>query len=247
MTRSRILDSTQTRIAPDWLGRGVAAPAAVAAAVLLLACGGRDAKLDTRTYRLQHLNPEAAVRLIEPYVYADRKEAPGRLAFSPEAGAVTVTETRDNLEKIARVLGEFDQPRPGITLHFQIIEADGAAAPDPALAQLEGTLRQLFRFKGYRLLAEALVQTQERSNISQRLAGAGGPFHIRGGVGEVRSGARTTLELGVELQAPQLAAGEILSTQVNIVEGQTVVLGTAQPDPRRGALILTVKADRPKD
>jgi hypothetical protein len=34
--------------------------------------------------------------------------------------------------------------------------------------------------------------------------------------------------------------GEFLTTSVNVPAGQTVVLGTARPDAKRGALILVV-------
>ena len=79
-------------------------------------------RLETRTFRLAYLRSYEASELIDPYVYGARERHPG--AVSVIEGAITVRETRDNLEQIARVLAEFDQPRPDIRLHFQLIEAD---------------------------------------------------------------------------------------------------------------------------
>lgn len=85
--------------------------------------------------------------------------------------AVTVRETPDNLDKIARVLAQFDRPTLSVRLHFQIIQADGAARSDPAIAEVEAALRKLFRFRGYRLVGEAVVGGTEHSEASQEIAG----------------------------------------------------------------------------
>lgn len=37
--------------------------------------------------------------------------------------------------------------------------------------------------------------------------------------------------------------GVAFETSVNVRLGRTLILGTAQPNPRRGAMILTVKAE----
>ena len=90
--------------------------------VLLTAACGRTPQLDTRTFSLQYLSADAVHGLIEPYVYTDRADAPGSLSFTEST--VTVRETADNLDKIARVLAQYDVPSPWVRLHFQLIEAD---------------------------------------------------------------------------------------------------------------------------
>ncbi len=208
----------------------------------LAACGGP--RLDTRTFQLKNLSGGEAAQLLAPYVFTDRKEAPG--AISQASGAVTVRETPDNLEKIARVLAEFDRPHPGVRLTFQIIQADGAATTDPAIAEVEGALRKLFRFRGYRLLAEAVMGGMEFSEVRQVVSGPGGPYAISADILDVRgSGDSGTVRLRATLRAEAQYAGPVLNTAVTLRPGQTAVLGNAQVGAKlgTGTLILTVRPE----
>ncbi len=211
-----------------WLALGMLA---------VTACGGP--RLNTRTFQLKNINGEDAARLLGPYVFSDRKDAPG--AMSPLPASITVRETPDNLDKIARVLAEFDRPKPSVRLTFQIIQADGAATTDPAIAEVEAALRKLFRFRGYRLLAQTVVAGSEGSEVIQRVDVPSGPYRLVVGIYEVRgSGDSTMVRLRTELDEGSVTA--LLST-VTLRGGQTAVLGNAQVDPRGGTLILTVKPE----
>ena len=64
------------------------------------ACGSPRTRLDTRTFELKGLNGEEAARILTPYVFTDRKDAPGAMSYVN--GSLTVRETPDNLDKIAR-------------------------------------------------------------------------------------------------------------------------------------------------
>lgn len=206
----------------------------------LAACGGP--RLDTRTFELKHLTGNEAARLLAPYVFADRKEAPG--AWSEANGAITVRETPDNLEKITRVLAEFDRPKPSVRLTFQIIQADGAATTDPAIAPVEAALRKLFRFKGYRLLAEAVAGGMEGSEVRQIVSGSGGPYAITATILDARGTADSgSVRIKAELFVNDL--GTVLNTAVTLRSGQTAVLGNAQLGSRLGVgtLILTVRPE----
>jgi hypothetical protein len=215
--------------------------------------GCAEPELDTRTFEVRYLAGYEVENLIAPYVFSDREGQPGTM--STAESAVTVRETADNLDKIARVLEEFDRPRPSVMLHFQIIEADGAATTDPAIADVEAELRRLFRFDGYRLVAETQVGGIQGTGIRQMVVPTGGgpgprPYGsaesaeglmIRAGVTEVRTGGETsTVTLDVLLEA---SFGDILSTSVTIPAGHSVVLGTASPPGFQGALILVVRAE----
>lgn len=201
------------------------------------ACGGP--RLDTRTFQLNHLDGDAAAELISPYVFIDRKDAPGRI--SKVQGLIMVRETPDNLDKIARVLAEFDRPKPSVRLHFQIIQANGAAGVDPAIADIEAALRKLFRFRGYRLIGEAVVGGMEGSEMSQMVAGLGGPYQIRATIHDVRGSSDSgTVRLSVGLEASGPAP---LHTIVTLRSGQTAVLGNTQMSEKLGTLILTVRPE----
>jgi hypothetical protein len=170
--------------------------------------------------------------------------------MSATVDAITVRETRDNLDKIGRVLEEFDQPIPGVRLHFQLIEADSFQEEDPAIADVVKELRSLFRFEGYRLLGEAMVPvaggSQDRQMFSQRFLGVDNPITIEAGARLLRSGA-------VRLEPVQLRDSwdELMSTSVNVSPGQTIVIGGTQArtglvggsPTGKSVLILTVRAE----
>src|SRR5436309_13755764 len=141
---------------------------AITVAALLAACSPRGPNLDTRTFALKYLRGSDAVPIVVPYIYTDRPNAKGVLSVSDNA--ITVRETPDNLDKIARVLAQYDRPRPFVRLTFHLIEADGAATTDPVIRDVEATLRQLFRFRGYRLVAEGVVSATEKGEVTQGFA-----------------------------------------------------------------------------
>lgn len=210
---------------------------ALAAVVSLAgACGSGAPELDTRTYQLEHLEPARVGSLLRPYIYADRESTPGRISIAQ--GAVTVRETPDNLAKIERVLSEYDVPAPYIRLRFQLIRADGAGASDPAIADVEAQLRELFQFEGYELMGEAVVTARDRSEVSQEIAGPDERYGVRSSVGFQRPGTIRLEE--VRLFTPD---GSGFETSVNLRPGQTVVLGTSRVAGSGQALILTVRAE----
>ncbi len=209
--------------------------AALPLLVVLVSCG-RGTDLDTRTFVLAHIEPWEAERLITPYVYQDREGAPGTM--STASGAITVRETSDNLEKIQRVLEEYDVARPDIRLRFQLIEADGFTGSDPGIAAVEAELRKIFQFRGYRLAGEAVVSAVDGSEIAQTLAGAQQAYRVQA---RVRHG----LDRGLRLEEVELydRGGMKLRTTVNIRPGQTLVLGSSSMEGTAGTFLLTVTAE----
>jgi hypothetical protein len=212
-------------------------------AIMITACN-RGPELDTRTFELQYLDAETAARLIEPYLYLDREGTPGTMSTAGNVAShlITVRETPDNLAKIERVLSEYDQPAPMVQLHFQVIEANGNTTPDSAIAGIESALRQLFRFRGYRLLYEAVLSGVAGSSMSQTLGGEVQYFNIRANILDVRGGADSgTVRFDVSLSGPPL--GQVFETTANVRMGQTMVLGSTRPSPSMETLILAVRPE----
>lgn len=203
-------------------------------ATTLVACGpGR--RFETRTFELRYLDAEMAHEIIYPYTFHEESRV------SRVGNVLTVRETVDNLDQIARVLAEYDRPKPHVRLSFQIIRANGADRPDPRIAEVETALRKLFRFSGYELVAEALIAGIAGSELSQAVAGKGGPYHIRAEIGDVRAaGDSGSVEIAVGLFVPDASQ---LQTTVYLRAGQTAVLGNVQADPTGGTLILTVRPE----
>lgn len=211
--------------------------------LLATACGrGGTPALDVETFNLQHRSGLEAAELIAPYVFTDRTEAPGQVASTPEG--LTVRETRDNLERIGRVLEEFDRPYPSVRLRFQLIEADSFRDEDPAISEVVDELRELFRFEGYRLLGEAVVAVGGgRSRFQQPFFGAGGDLPERYIVeGEAVSRNQGAVRLD-EIRLWSENGGSVLGTSVNVVHNQTLVMGGSVEYQSGRNLILTVKAE----
>ena len=200
--------------------------------------GGVD--LEAQTFELQFLDAHAAAEIVDPYVFADRPNSPGRISVAQNL--LTVRETRDNLEKIKRVLEQYDTPPPSVRLHFQVIGANGSSTVDSAIADVESVLRRLFQFRGYRLLAQAMLGGVEGSGMEQRLVHAGRLFSINAYITDVRNvGDSGVVSLVVELV--EGGVDNILQTSVNVRAGQTIVLGSTQPHPDGETLILTVRPE----
>ena len=204
---------------------------------LALAACERAPQLETRTFPISHLAPHEVEALIAPYVYSDRPESPGMM--STGATAATVRETPDNLDKIARVLADFDKARPDVRLTFQVIEADGFTEKDPRIAPVEEELRKLFQFRGYRLAADAVLTVTDGSDIHQTLSGSGETYQI---TGEVfwRTGGTAQLN---QIRLWRGSNDVLLQTSVAVRPGQTLVLGTSPKKGSTATLLLTVHAE----
>ncbi len=216
--------------------------------MFLTAC--RDGvTIETRTFRLQSLDDSVARVIIEPYVFWDRPDAPGTVTAIQ--GVLTVRETSDNLDRIARVLQRFDRPRQSVTLHFQVILANGAGSADPAIAEVEEELRRLFRFAGYRLVAQGSVTGLEQSHVNQKMFTQDpnnqararlmfSVYDVDANIGRVMGrGESRMVELKVQLGGNNSL---LFGASVVLGIGNTIVLGTLQL-PGNQALILTLRAE----
>ena len=211
----------------------------LAALCLVAACSGTP-RLETRTFALHYMGQVEVLQLLRPYVDADRPNAKG--AISITGGTVTVRETADNLDRIARVLAQYDRPQPSVRLRFQVIKADGAARSDSSIRDIETVLRSLFRFRGYALVADGMVTGSERSNTLQTLAGTGGPYRLSTAIQQVSgAGDSAIVRLSVRLTFP--GPGGSFETEVGIPVGKTAVLGNVTGSTSSTALILTVRPD----
>jgi len=210
----------------------------VAASTLLAGCGRSPARLETRTFTLHYLDMYSAERIVGPYVDSTRPGAPG--AMNATTGVLSVRETADNLDRIGRVLTQFDRPQPSVRLTFNLIQADGASRPDSAIREVESVLRPLFTFRGYALVGTAMVTGLEGSRTSQGISGAGGPYRLRTMIAHIDgTGDSATVHLDVQLGYP----GGEFETTVGLPPGKTAVLGNVRSGPANSALILTVRPD----
>ncbi len=197
--------------------------------------------LDVRTYQLEYLETEAAQRIIDPYVFADRG---GMVSRGEQTRTITIRETPEMLDRIGEVLKRYDLVDPSVNLHFRLVEANGGVASDDARVEeiVEALPQDVFKFQNYRLIGETVMTGIEWSGLAQGVAAGGERYHIEASIGEVRE-TEDGGSVKLEVSLLSVEYGQNFRTAVNARIGQLVVLGSAQPDPDRGALILAVRID----
>lgn len=226
---------------------------AIGLPLLANAQGVTPTTLDVKTFRLRNIKPEDAARLLGPYV-----NSPGGGVFEGGVGAITVRETSKVLVTVDSLLRVFDRPRAVVSMRFQLIAALDSAFSDPAIAPIERELRGLFKFRGYELIGEATMLTEEMNDFATTLTTkpklvGGTPvregFQIHGwmegvtGTGSDRS-VRVTISLQDAMRGKD--ATDLLRTGISMPAGQAVILGSARPTMTigsRAALILVVQPE----
>ncbi|HUF49783.1 MAG TPA: hypothetical protein VMN60_03060 [Longimicrobiales bacterium] len=217
--------------------RAIRMTAAALAAVAAMGCGGPGGGgRDTRTIELAHMSPDQAQLLIEPYI----EGGAANIRRTERPPALTITASPARLDQIEELLRRMDQPAANVRLRFQLIEADGFTTTDSAIADVEGALRELFRFRGYRLVGEAIISGEARSTLQQTLLLRDEiPVVLTVDIPAVRRGmGGKAVEMRLEMH---VHGQQALGTAVTVPDGQTVVVGSARPVPNVGTLILVVR------
>ena len=204
--------------------------------VLATACDLGGPGLEVRTFTVEAAEDQLqGVRaLIEPYVYNDRPDAPGSMSVA--LGSITVRETPDNLDRIARVIADLDlskTPSPSYRLIFQLIEANGSADSDPTIADVVAELRNSLKFDGYRLKGQAHIALTPSASFSQRLQTDSDEYSLGGEFAEVASGQVLRIDLAQRNH-------RLLNTTVGIRPDQILVLGSV-PAQDSATLLLVVR------
>ena len=111
------------------------------------------------------------------------------------------------------------RPRGPVMLHFKLIAAVGTSTRDPAIADEDSVLRGLFRFAGYRLVAQGSATSDEKQNFALTMVSVEGErFQVSGtasGYGMVASrssagGREDSLAFGPNFSFRRAAGAEPL-------------------------------------
>jgi hypothetical protein len=188
-------------------------------------CGRRDAGMETKTFVIARLTQEEALQLLTPYI----REG-GYL--SGKNHLITVREKPDRVAIIGDLLKKYDGGGvvQDVVMRIQIVEANGFTARDSSIADIEQTLREMFKYKGYRLAGEALVRAREESPFEQEVTG----YKISGRVGRMLS-ERGPIMITLWDKA---GARQLLSSTVTATMNKPVVLGQSSDG---GAIILIIR------
>jgi len=196
---------------------------------------------------LQHQTVDDAVELVYRLLSED-----GTVELRPGGSTLVVRDTARALERIVRLLEDFDHPLRSVRLHLQIVRA-ATGAPEPGEAsalspELLARLRELLRYERYHLLAEARFSVWEGESVDSRL---GDLYSVAFRLGTVLADQRVKLQ-GFELaRSPgkvASAAGErspgerLIRTHINLWLGEPMVLGLAQAEASEEALMVIVSS-----
>jgi hypothetical protein len=195
--------------------------------VLAAACDSRRG-MQVRTYELHRLTTQEATSLLTPYV-----DEGGYISGTNRL--LTVREKPDKLDSIARILKRFDGAPQTLTLHFQVIEAGDFEGTDSTVARVAAPLREMLRYRGYRLVREVTLPGVNGLPFQQ----SGGDLRISGKVDQVTPGPEGSVTLEVEVTTQDAT----VSAAVSGAPGQTLVLGSAQRQNGAGALIVAVRPE----
>lgn len=205
----------------------------IAVMLLAVACDKKRG-MEVRTYELNRLSNEDAQALVTPYIRDG-----GYLAGKGKL--LSVREKPDRLVVIEELLRKYDGMGEAVdvVLDVQVIEANGFSGRDSAIADIEQTLRETFKYRGYRLAGQTRVQAREGTAFRTTMSGG---FVLDGQLDRVRANGaeqRVPIELRL-LRAPsgQQAAPVELGGTVTGTIGKPTVLGQSTNE---GAIILVVR------
>lgn len=191
---------------------------------------------ERRTFDVRHMDPTEAATMIETYVPGGREN----MLVTDQPPSITVFAPAVRLEQVEQLLATYDRALPDVLLRFQIIEANGFTETDPAIADVQQALQDLFRFSGYRLIGEAVVRAKAPGHVEQRVAaGDQAAYTLSADLERVISGeSGRAVALRVDLRSDY---GRLLSTSLTVPSGQTVVVGSAPAQANGSTLILVVR------
>lgn len=209
----------------------------ILAALPLAGCDQDDG--DRRDYELRYLSADAAATALQQPDNHVRQDL--RVTYAPGSPVITLHGQPEVLDHAMELLRHIDRVQM-VRLRFQLIEADGFTDSDSSIADVEAALREMFRFRGYRLAAQSVVQGEAPGHIRQQVVLPDGtPVTISADLARIVSDEEgAAVSLGINVSLP---AGSILSTSLTVPGGRTAVVGSAQASSASGTLILVVRPE----
>jgi hypothetical protein len=218
----------------------------------------------THVYQLKYAEPKELVKLLSPYV----PQIGGNVQFDDHLKALAITTRKDAFPEIEQIIKRFDVPPPpvlNIEVTIYLMSALGTPSGSAVPPELEAVVKQLkntFSYKGYQLIDTEVMRVRagQGGEVSGVVNGAPsvGPNKTISQV-RFRSASVSTDEKGrairidglkVGLRIP-VVSGEKqyqyvdtgINTDVDVREGQKVVVGKANMDgsDRASIVVLTAK------
>jgi hypothetical protein len=204
--------------------------------------------IPVRTYALKRLAVSDAAKLLAPYL---QSMTSGAFESGADSRAITVRGSARELKTVDSLLAIFDRNTRMVLLRFQIIEVTDDAKRDPRISDVESSLRELFRFPGYRLIGEGITRTEEANGFRLSIGAEGVSYNVAGrvtNIDDVSSSVRLLVELDQGVLMPMIGPRRLFGSQLNVPIRQIMVLGSAAPayfDAKSTDTLTTAVLTRP--
>lgn len=225
------------------------------ATVAATADSAPGSRLRVYAYTLKHQQAHEVLSQVRPLL-----SARGTVEVQPGGNTLVIRETQPVIDRIARLLEQFDHPPQELRFDIQIVRAgrklSGISPPQVAAEpvaelpeQLAAQLREYLRFDDYRVLAEAGVKTLEGEDVTYSL---GQTYKVSFRSGTVMAGQRVKLEgfkILKQVKSPsnkgrQLAPRELFHATLNLWLDRPFNLLVAQDESRQEALMVVISFSR---
>lgn len=195
--------------------------------------------LTVRTFQFKHKQADKATAVIKPLMSAE-----GTIAIQPAANSLVVTDTAENIKKIAAALAQFDAPAQPLKLSIRLVGATRGTADeahvDPLLTDVASKLA-LLRYNVLEGLGGANYNGREGEPGLVEL----GDYRVDFRVGEYDPASDTVKLTDFKVarrDGDQLAP--MLKTTLNLKFGQTLIFSAAKQPNSQRALMLVLIAQR---
>ena len=228
--------------------------------LLLAATAGLHAEEElTRVFQLKYVSPQSLSNLLGPFGNM-------RISTVEQLKAISVRGDTALLTEIENLIQRFDVPPPpvqNIDVTIYLMSALGQPAASAVPPELEGVVRQLkgmFSYKGYQLIDTQVIRVRAgQGGEASGVINSASKSEIKT-ISQIkfRSASSSTDEKGrairidnlrVGVKVPVVSGGKVqyidtgITTDVDIREGQKVVVGKANMDgsDRASIVVLTAK------
>jgi hypothetical protein len=207
------------------------------------------ARMENELVRLKYVPADRVRVLLSPYLSRE-----GRITMMPNENVIVVSDLRENIEKVLRVIKQLDVKPADLLITVQLVLGSEAGEPgkesmtnDPIIREL----RNLLKYKSYSLLDASLLRAMDGTGSEVRIGDkADFEFWVRPKV--VRDENSSLIQMEVRLRQirlagtppnatsskPEYITTDLIATTLNIKSGDKTVVGVSKLDGGDKGLIL---------
>jgi len=199
-----------------------------------------------RAFPIQHHPVSEIALLVEPLLSPD-----GTMTIQPQFNLLTVQDTPEAIERVARPVAEWDVKPPSYLVRVRVLLGTTVpATPGPASPPIDGfgaELTKVFHFTSYREVETVEVTATEGSTVE---AEAGGRYHLKFLLRAVAGYPERVQLAQFEIARRNVGISgndtlrPVLRTTVSLEVGQTAIVAAARSEGASQGLVLVLSASR---